>query len=90
MSYKKNQADPTRRARILARSTDNSYKEYDNPTRSVYGKGPMKISRRNALARVLTRRFKAGSITRKVYQAQIDLVFSGYASRTEILGFKPT
>lgn len=89
MSYKKNQADPNRRARILARRTKQPVRSPER-RKPYYGNGPMKISNRNAMMRRLSLRVKRREITVDDAKNLMKTVLAGTATREQVYGFKPT
>lgn len=88
MSYKLNQADPERRARILARRTKEPVQAQRR--KMFFPSGPMKISNRRAMMRRLALRVKRKEITVKEAENLAPLVISGQADRNQVYGFHPT
>lgn len=105
MSYKLNQQNPERRAKILARRNKgpgtnlntlkrNKRKEivWPNSGRRAFtgSESLMKMSNRRACMRYLGKLVKARVKTVDEGQRLMQVIMSGRATRTMVYGFKPT
>lgn len=87
MSYKHNQADPRRRARILARQRLMGHPGVVGPQAPKYNEygTPMKRSNRNAMLRFMIA--NKGRYHADWFVPLANLVRSGYATRNQVYNF---